>query len=166
MLKIFMTAFVFFTIVDLAQAKVIGEAKFHTIGEGLAIDIDGVGGKVESVDAEKGGKVEGSRFSVKLAEFKTGMDLRDKHMCDALECKKFPLAQFTLTKFQKGDGPIEGALTLHGVTRRIQGWTAKVDGSKISVSGKILLSDFGIKAPNYKLAQVSDVVEVAVEVNI
>lgn len=165
MLKIFIASFVLFTMSDIAQAKIVGEAKFHAEGEGLALDVDGAGAKVEG-DLEPGKAVKGTKFSVNLADFKTGIELRDEHLCKALECSKYPIAQFIIGDFQLKDGPLNGELLLHGVKKPVKGWIAKREGSKIKVSGKLLLSDFGIKAPSYKAAQISDSVEVSVEINI
>ena len=158
MLKIFIASFLLFTISDIAIGKIVGEAKFHAEGEGLALDVDGAGAKVEEISKDK--------YAVNLADFKTGIELRDEHLCKALECSKYPIAHFTLEQFSGKDGPIIGSLSLHGVKKPVKGWIAKREGSKIKVSGKLLLSDFGIKAPSYKAAQISDSVEVSVEINI
>lgn len=144
-------------------AKPLGKATFHAVGEGLALDINGEGAAVDADLKRDGGKLSGS-FSVKLSDFKTGIALRDEHLCKALECGKYPKAVFTLAAFEVRDGetPFSGTLDLHGQTKPFSG-TAKVKGSTVSATAKIKLSDFGITPPDYKAAKVSNEVEISVD---
>ena len=145
-------------------AKPIGKANFNATGVGLALDINGEGGIVDAEVTRNGSRVSGE-FKVKLSDFKTGLSLRDEHLQKLLEVTKFPYAKFTLSEGEAVSGGVNGTLELHGKTMPVA-WTAKFEGSKVSVKGKINLTDFGITPPEYKLAKVANEVEISVDIAI
>jgi len=143
------------------EAKPVGKASFLATGEGLALDIKGEGGIVDGDVKQSSTKISGV-FTVKLKDFKTGIAMRDEHMLKALEVDKYPTAKFTLVEQEPRSGNITGTLELHGKSLPYFG-QAEFKGSQVSVTGKIKLSDFGIKPPEYKLAKVSDEVSITVD---
>lgn len=107
----------------------------------------------------------GTKYTVKLSDLKTGMDLRDGHMCKTLECDKYPEASFEADSAPKADSKkVSGKMTLHGVTKPFTGDLTN-DGKLISFKGKLKLSDYGMKAPDYKLISVQDELEVFIEMS-
>lgn len=161
-MKLFVLLSIMALISTPAPSKPLGKASFAAVGEGLALDIDGQGAVVDGSIVKTGSTISGT-FTVNLREFKTGIALRDDHLCKALDCDKFPKAVFVLDKIEtlEGEKPFTGKLTLHGVTKAFSGM-AKIKGSDVTASGKIQLTDFGITPPEYKLARVSNSVDVRV----
>lgn len=147
-----------------AFSRNVGTAGF-VASTNAGFDVKGEGATVmgsEIVKAE--GKVSGN-FTVNLKDLKTGMDLRDSHMCDTLECGKYPKAVFKLSAVQaKGKQPVAGILELHGEQKPFYGTATFKSPTSALISGKLKLSDFKIKAPNYKLVRVEDLVEVQIEI--
>jgi polyisoprenoid-binding protein YceI len=99
-------------------------------------------------------------ITVPLGNLKTGMDLRDKHMKDALEVQSHPNAELRVAraalKFPaagaESSGDAKGSLKLHGQTRDVTfKYTAKNDGGVLTVKGntRIDMKDYGIKPPSY-----------------
>lgn len=141
-------------------AKPIGKVSFLATGEGLALDINGEGGIVDAEITRHGNKISGT-FEVKLSDFKTGLALRDEHLQKLLEISKFPTAKFKILEMEAVTGVVNGTLELHGRSM-VYAWPATFDGSRVSVGGKIKLTDFGITPPEYKVARVSNEVEITV----
>lgn len=125
-------------------------------------------------DKEKGvGKV---RFRVPVDHLRTGIDLRDEHMRGPqwLDSKAHPDILFESTKISKKEGAIwtvEGAFTLHGVTKpisievklreipleRIQAahWGDQ-PGLGFDTTFTVKLSDHGVKVPDAGKDKVQD----------
>lgn len=102
------------------------------------------------------------RASVDIERFKTGLAIRDQHMRDAVDAKKFPVVQL---EFWGKDSSFEGDLTFHGVTKKISG-TVERDPMRLKFDVK--LSDFGIPLPKVPLEGsplISDVVSISARVN-
>ncbi len=147
--------------------KPVGTAIFHTFGEGLAINIDGEKAPIDLNIKNESGKITGS-FTVNLKDFKTGNSKRDQHMCDALECDKFPKTTLVVSgvSVAMSDTPFTGTLELHGQKKPFSG-TATLKGSTLRATGKLKLTDFGITPPSYlNVAKVRDEVEVTVEISL
>ena len=163
-MRFFILLFLFGLVSTPILAKTIGKASFKAEGKGLAIDITGEGAFIDGNVKRDGGKLSGV-FTVKLADLKTGIALRDEHMCKALLCDKHPTATFTLPGIEVRDGetPFTGTLNLAGKTSPFSG-TAKFKGSQVSAKGTLKLTDFGITPPEYQVARVSNEVEVTVEI--
>lgn len=165
-----MRLFVLFMLFGIVSTPVIGKpvgkAGFHAFGEGLAIDIDAENAPIDVNVKNESGKFTGT-FTVNLKDFKTGMPLRDEHMCKALECDKFPKATLTVSAVSIGnsDSSFTGILELHGQKKPFAG-TATLKGSSLSAKGKLKLTEFGITPPTYQIAKVRDEVEVTVEISL
>jgi len=155
----------FFLKPDPVLAKPVGKASFLA-STNAGFDVKGEGATVEGTEiVKKDGKVSGN-FTVVLKDLKTGMDLRDSHMRDTLETEKFPKAVFKLTPTPwQGKQAIGGILELHGEQKPFYGSASFSSPTNVVVKGKVKLEDFGIKAPNYKLVRLEDIVEVTIEIS-
>jgi polyisoprenoid-binding protein YceI len=100
-------------------------------------------------------------ITVPLANVKTGIDLRDRHMREKyLEAQKYPSATLTVARAaiklpvagEKVQSDAPGSLTLHGQTRAVTvHYETKEAGGAFLVNGKlhITMTDFGIAVPSY-----------------
>lgn len=80
---------------------------------------------------------------VDASSFKTGIELRDKHMREKyLEADQFP--EMTLVRGKATQGAFTGELTVHGVTQSVQG--------KYEVKDNHLIVRFPVKASSFKIA--------------
>lgn len=97
---------------------------------------------------------------VPLANLKTGIDLRDKHMREKyLEVGKYPNAELVVPRANlklpadgSASGQAQGTMKIHGKTKPVTvSYTAKRAGSKFEVAGdvRININDFGIEVPSY-----------------
>ncbi len=155
--------------------KGTGSVKFTATGNPSALTINGEG------DAPKGRfEIDGTKLTGQakfdLKSLQTGLSLRDRHMRDKyLEVEKFPEATLALKKVtwpadkQTGDfeakGPFEGELTLHGVTKPVQGQaTLTRSGAQLKTDTEftIKLTDFSIAVPSFAEITVADMVKVQV----
>lgn len=99
---------------------------------------------------------------VDVSTFKTGIELRDKHMREKyLEVSKFPVA--TLIKGQAANGVFSGELAVHGVTVPVKG-TYEVKEKSLVVNFAVEASSFKISPAKYMGVGVQD--EVKVEVSL
>lgn len=152
-----------------------GEVKFTAVGKPGFLKIKGESnGKYPTGSVQfKDGKVEAT-FEITLNEFKTGIDLRDRHMNDKyLEVGKYPKAKLTTKSFSIKDpqselkGEFNGSLELHGVTKDISGEYDYSGKTKIiTASFNFKLSDFKINIPKYMGVTVSETVEVETTINL
>ena len=98
-----------------------------------------------------------AKCQAKWEDFKTGMGLRDSHMLEHLNAKKFPFIVLVVTNYdEKG---FEGTLEVRNVTKPIKG---SRDGKKLKFETKI--TDFGMAIPTKMGVTVEDVIKVEVEV--
>ncbi|MBS1971084.1 MAG: YceI family protein [Bdellovibrionales bacterium] len=152
-----------------------GHLQFLAIGRPAMIRIKGESpGPQGQIDVD-GGKAHGE-FTLLLSDLNTGIDLRDEHMKKKyLEIDKNPRAILTITSLNLpasdagSDLPFGGDLTLHGVTKKIEGhfsYETSQGTKKSQVEFKIHLSDFNIAIPNYAGMTVADEVQVEVRTNL
>jgi polyisoprenoid-binding protein YceI len=165
MKKVFLSFLVFASLSDIALSKDVGSASYNLERKNMPGSIDAKGARVDGDYKIEGTKVSG-KFTVKLSDMKSGMDLLDKHTCEHLECDKYPTAVFAMDSFDMKDGEVKGTLTLHGKTVPVSGWKAKVSGQNVTVNGPAKLSDFDIKTPSYAGVGVADKVDLTVDVTI
>jgi polyisoprenoid-binding protein YceI len=145
-------------------AKPAGKASFSAAGKGFAIDSEG-DAPIDAEISKADGMISGT-FTVKMADLKTGIALRDKHLCEALNCGKYPKAIFVLSPFamKDGEGTFTGSLELAGKKAPFSG-KATLRGSQVTAKGTIKLTDHGVTPPNYKdVGAVSNEVEVKIDV--
>ena len=164
-MRIYIAAFLFLH-AGVALCADVGTASFLA-KTNAGFEVKGEKAKVSSSDLKKSTNVNGT-FEVLLKDFKTGMDLRDEHLCKALECDKYPKAVYKLSapiEIKDGEASVSGDLTLHGVTKPFSG-KAKVTGTEFKFAGDLKLADFGIKAPDYKLVKIEDLIKIEVSIKI
>ena len=116
------------------------------------------------------------RFELDPKTFKTGIKLRDKHLCEkvftASDGSIPPLvlqaAVFTATldsQTSKWKGQLRAQVTMRGVTKPVA-FSATIDkkgtGAVVNAKGTIKTSDFGVKTISYAGATVNDDVQVSV----
>ena len=121
---------------------------FEGVGTPGFLTIEGKGAKVKpTIKTEKDGKVSGI-FEVDLKALDTGIALRNDHMRDKyLEVGKFPTAKLVLSPIampKQGIFNWSGMLTLHGVTRKVEG-VATIEGKQVEAKFSIETPDYSIK---------------------
>jgi polyisoprenoid-binding protein YceI len=134
-----------------------GKASFEIPAIGDLVSIAGEGCLVTG-DLAKGS------FEVSLASCSTGIKIRDGHMCEDLDCAKFPVAKAQLTGLPSADGkfPLAGTLTIKGVEKPLAG-DGEMKGGVLSASFKVRLADFGVKQRTHLGVGVGEVASVKVE---
>lgn len=139
---------------------------FHAVGDPGFLSIDGEGGKVTGNPIVQSRYLSGT-YKVKLDEIKTGIDLRDNHMQDKyLLTKKFPYAELVLNPvYMEGKQKFTGKMTIKGVTKPVAG-VMVFNGTKVSATMSLKMSDFNIETPSYKLVTVGEDVDVKVSFNL
>lgn len=146
--SIFLLAMV---LLDARMALAVNTVTFSGVGSPGFLTIEGTGGTVLGDIKLKEGKASGT-FEVELDKFSTGIDLRNEHMKEKfLETKKFPKAKLVLEPVlipKEGYFNWKGDLTLHGVTKKVEG-VSFVEGKKIESKFEINTLDFGIKKAEY-----------------
>lgn len=104
-------------------------------------------------------------IQVDLRTLDTGIDLRNKHMCENhLRCDSFPFAVFTLDSVSVPAGvaaltavpesvTVHGSMALHGVTRQISlpGTVARAESKKAAAGSLKLVTEFPIRLPDYAI---------------
>ena len=163
--------------VDLAKAT-DKKVTFIAVGRPSALKIEGVGDGLSGVLTKDGTKVDGEAV-FNLSTFDTGVTMRNTHMKEKyLHVETYPNATLKVTKlpwgadeakpFAEVEGPFEGVLTLHGVSKPVTG-VAKVarDGDKVAVDVqfKTSIPDYKIDIPSFMGVTVAETVEVHVEVS-
>lgn len=184
---LFSAVFTSLSIASISQViieKSVSSVEFLAIGKPSALKIKGELAKEPGVASgnlkveEKGGQFQISgKASVKLNAFDTGIQLRNEHMKNKyLETAKFPEAEIVLTpvtlkenfskeNVEENEVPFKAQLTLHGVTKPIEGKTSlKKSGNDFAASFdfQFQISDFAIAVPEWLGITVSKEVRVAV----
>jgi polyisoprenoid-binding protein YceI len=115
-------------------------------------------------------------FRVPIAPIDTGIGLRNRHLREALEVEKFPVATLRVQRdrlvapgAEASDGLAIGELTLHGRTRPVGiHYRAQRAAALTRVRGSLQIDvrDFGIELPSYAGIGVSPEVEIEVELSL
>lgn len=152
-----------------------GGVKFTAVGKPGFIKINGESkgkaptGQIELADGKATGE-----FDFDLKHLDTGIELRNEHMkTKYLEVEKFPTAKLRIHPLQLTEKDLKsdfkrdfvGTLTLHGVSKEINGafdYTAK--DKSVRAEFRILVSDFKIDIPTFKIVKVSESVDLKAEV--
>lgn len=111
--------------------------------------------------------------SVPIEPISTGIDLRDKHMRNALEASTYPKAELSVpranVKFPadgaSASGEAEGTLKLHGQAKPVKfHYDAQRKGAAVTVqaTAAIVMTDFGVTPPKYLGVGVAPGVNIAV----
>lgn len=132
-----------------------GTSNFQATGPGgLKIDGTGAGVRASEVDGML-------TITVPVTDLKTGMDLRDGHLRDAIKAKEKPTATLTVPRaslnFPEDGKKLErqqgkGTFTLHGVSKPLPFlYDVERHGTHLIVTGKsrIDITAHGIEKPCY-----------------
>lgn len=149
------------TTIDVAADQ--GKVQFHAVGRPSMIKINGEGKGPNGKLSVDGNKITGD-LTVDLKTLSSGIDMRDEHMKDKyLEVGKYPTATLHLTQVtlpekwtaqspETKDGKFKGDLTLHGVTKPIDG-TFEISGQPGDLGAKaaftVDISQFNVTIPSY-----------------
>lgn len=152
-----------------AQAETLtnAEVSWHASGNAGLVNIDGKGGKVvASALTVADGKASGT-VEVSTTDFKTGIDLRDKHAANYLGADKHPTAKLELDPAAIGatNADWTGKLTLNGATHAVAG-KARLEGDKLWAQFDVDRKDYGIEKPTYLGVGVEDVIKVTVKATV
>jgi polyisoprenoid-binding protein YceI len=161
--------------VDLAKGD--GHVDFFATGRPAMLKIHGSGEAPRGKFVIRGTTASGT-VTFALASLATGISLRDEHLKDKyLETGKYPTASLKISglavpgavpngNFKAENVPFSGPLTLHGVTRPVNG-TVNItrEGSTVSVTAdfELKIADYGIAVPSFSGITVADVVRIEVE---
>ena len=137
-------------------SKVSGpDVSFTLIGP-AGMKIVGTGNELKVADDGAAVKV-----TVPLANMKTGISVRDKHMHEKyLQSGQFPSADLSVPRASlkipaagaNTTGDAAGSLTLHGKTKPVNfHYTSSREGTKLKVHGTMHLNmnEYGIEVPSY-----------------
>lgn len=104
--------------------------------------------------------VQAKHISIDLNSFRTGIDLRDRHLKEKyFETKKYPNA--VLTHAEGKNGKFTGELDLHGVKKAVEG-VYQIKGGMFLGRFKTKISDYNIAPAKYMGVGVEDDVEVEI----
>lgn len=121
-------------------------------------------------NALKPGAVEAFEIAIPAATLTSPREGLDKNMHEALKIKDYPDIVFRLLRFEPGSGATGtlrgiGVLQIAGVEREVSlDVTAQPEGSTLKVQGhvRLLMTDFGIKAPTAMLGMLKTDPKVAI----
>jgi polyisoprenoid-binding protein YceI len=160
-----------FSLAAAAKLSKTGEATaaFRAFGP-VGMNIDGSTHELDVAD--DGATV---RVVVPLANLKTGISLRDKHMRNSLAVESYPTAQLQVDRAQlsfpkavgdESTGQAKGKMTLHGQTHDVTiEYRAKrsVEGYSVNGSTHVNMTSYGIVVPSYLGVTVKPDVDVTVQ---
>ncbi len=140
-----------------------GKLEFHAVGRPSMIKVNGEGKGPQGALTVSGNKVSGD-LTFDLTTLSSGISMRDEHMKDRyLEVGKFPSAKLHLTEVNLPaawsmkspaikDVVFKGDLTLHGVTKPIEG-KFEISGAESTFSARadfeVKMDEYGIEIPKY-----------------
>lgn len=94
---------------------------------------------------------------VRVADMRTGIGQRDRHLREAMQADSFPSIRFELVGVEPGPGggdtiPVtfQGQLTIHGVAKpvRVPGWLiVRPDAVDVTATIAIDMREFGVRPP-------------------
>ena len=137
-----------------------GEVKLHVEMTGGSFDAKSH--DVRGVVKQVGNQLTAKEIVVPLAALNSGNSLRDNHMKNKyLEAGKYPNAVLSDVKAQ--DGKFTGKLTVHGVTKPVNG-EYEVKDKNVSATFKTQLTNHSVPAVSYMGIGVEDEVEITATV--
>jgi len=146
--------------------KANNHVNWTAVGTPGFLRINGAGGAAEGKLEAADGKVSGE-LTVQLADYTTGLDLRDHHMKEKyLDVAKYPAAKLVLASQPYAEGKestISGDLTIKDVTKAVK-ITFTATGKNVQAKFKINIKDYpSIGVPAHLGITVADEVEVLVD---
>lgn len=140
------------------------KVEWTAVGNPGFLRITGENGYVEGVAHDDGTHAWGE-FKVALADFDTGMGLRNRHMKEKyLEVEKHPHAILKLNKVRHGASfPWEGVLTLKGESHPVKG-KGEYSGDKVKAEFTVDISKYpSIGVPSWLGVTMAEEVNVSLE---
>ena len=176
LVKVLITIFSLFSFVLSASTFTVekSEVGFQALGRPGALKIVGEApdpSALKSTFTLNNNSLTGSSI-LTLDALTTGIGLRDKHMKEKyLETGKFPTTEFKLNKLNLPKDseekiPFEGNLTLHGVSKSVNGLCKTIHSSEklnLNFEFKLKTGDFGISVPNFAGVTMGEEVIVSVK---
>jgi polyisoprenoid-binding protein YceI len=147
-----------------------GKLEFHATTHPVGINVNGTGPIPKGELSLENGKLTGE-LKLDLNQLDAGMSMRTTHMKErALETEKFPEATLKITDLKLISGadavPFRGDLTLHGVTKPVEG-TLKLDRKSdpmdLHADFDLKMSDYAIVVKPFAGVSVDDKVSINVE---
>lgn len=135
-----------------SEVSFAGKAKIL----GSTVNIDGAEAKLKGEADVTDGKLSG-KFYVTVAEFKTGMDLRDKHFQETIKAKEVSMILDPVE--MKGTQRFKGVMTIGEKSAPVEGEMIFA-GAKVEAKMKVKMTSFGLVPVDYKAAKVEDEVDV------
>lgn len=115
-----------------------------------------------SLTKDAQGMYQAKKLTVKVKEFETGMDLRNKHTKEKLEFKKYPSITVSDIKAKGGKGI--GVIKIMKKKKKIQFSYKEIAGGLLQATFPLSLKDFGISGINYMGVGVKDKVTVTANI--
>lgn len=146
-----------------------GKLEFHAVGRPSMIKINGEGPGPAGTLTVKENKVTGD-LTFDMTKISSGISMRDEHMKEKyLEVQKYPDSKLHVSELvlpgdfaAKGakQVPFKGDLTLHGVTKPMEGKLDLSPGVDAVATFTVHMPDFNITIPTYLGITVKDDVPV------
>lgn len=124
-------------------------------------DFKGKTNEVTGKAIVEGNKVRAEDIRVKLANVKTGVELRDEHTRKHLQADQYPEAILIRASGENGQGT--GILKIKNIEKEVKG-TYKIEGQELAAQFQVKLSDYDIKGIKYMGVGVDDEVILKVRV--
>lgn len=140
--------------------------------QGIKVDVQlSPAGSFEITTAKVSGKVKktdtgykAKKLSVKVKNFETGMDLRNKHTKEKLQSKKYPTISIRDIKAKNGKGV--GTIKIMGKKKKIAFTYKEVASNLLEANFKLSLKNFGIEGISYMGVGVQDEVKVKATIKV
>jgi hypothetical protein len=139
-------------------AKVEFKAKLSPAGSFTATN-----GNVTGTAKKVGGKYIADNIQIQMDSFKTGIDLRDRHMAEKLEAAKFKHALCMNAEGQDGKGTAK--IKIKDQEKTVSG-IYEVKDNNLIATFTLNINDFGLSGVKYMGVGVKDEIDVTVEVPI
>ena len=101
-----------------------------------------------NIQKNEDGPFTAKELYVLVSSLKTGIEVRDQHMKEKLEYKKYP--KILLINVSGKDGKGKGTMVIRGVKKDIQFNYEEYGRRRIKGEFKLNLKDFGISGINYR----------------
>lgn len=117
--------------------------------------------KVKGDISIKNGELKAKKISIRVDHLKTEMELRDKHLKEKLESKRYPTIKVYNVSGKNGSG--QAQIKIKDVKKDISFNYTKTSSGEYQASFPLSLKDFGIEGINYMGVGVNDEVIVKVK---
>jgi hypothetical protein len=158
MKTLFLFSILFLSCLFAQAAKVEFKARLSPAGSFTATN-----GKVTGTARKVGDKYVADNIQIQMDSFKTGIDLRDRHMAEKLEAEKFKQALCMNAEGRDGKGTAK--IKIKDLEKTVSG-DYEIKDNNLIATFKLNINDFGISGVKYMGVGVKDEIDVTVEVPI